>query len=358
MAFKLKMADLDSLLMLHFNSKSKDSDQKRPLMLRGPAGVGKTTAVKAFAKKIGVKCYEYRAAYSEPGDLKGLCDRNGDDMIFLRPEDFPKINEEDSILFFDEVNRASTSVMNCILQATDGSGRIASHKLPKGCLVVAAINPDDNSYSVNAMDFAMRNRFNIVDIEYDHNSLLTYSKKNSWHHNVVMFLEVDKNIISPDAKDDGQNNAPTPRSLEYMSDLEHVGFPNDTIHLATSIGLFGPRIGTEYHAFTKGEKPITLEELFEGKDVIKRIKKLSEPGVLRQDILGVTSNLIIDYLKNKTPQNVDKKHYRKIVEFLEMIPADLAAGTLTNILQENQSFIDTFQAEEALMYRLGNKLKK
>jgi len=72
----------------------------------------------------------------------------------------------------------------------------------------------------------------------------------------------------------------------------------------------------------------------------------------------VTSALIVDYLKHKTPANLDKKNFKKIVEFLEIIPADLAAGTLQNILQENNTFIDMFQAEEQLMYRLGNKLKK
>ena len=177
----MKMDKVNQILELHFRT-------KRPLLLHGPAGVGKTAIVKAFAALKGINVYEYRAAYCEPGDLKGLCDPKDGRMTFLRPDDLPPEDDENSILFLDEINRASTAVMNCVMQATDGSGRIATHKLPKGCLVVAAINPDNSNHTVNALDFALMSRFNVIDIDYDRQCLISYAKATSWNPRVVSFI--------------------------------------------------------------------------------------------------------------------------------------------------------------------------
>ena len=62
--------------------------------------------------------------------------------------------------------------MNCILQASDGSNKIANNRLPKGCLVIAAVNPDDANHTVNMMDFALVNRFSVVTLDYDVGSVL------------------------------------------------------------------------------------------------------------------------------------------------------------------------------------------
>jgi hypothetical protein len=346
----MKMNRLFSQLELHFKT-------KRPVLLKGPAGVGKTAAVKAFAEAKGVTIYEYRAAYCEPGDLKGLCNPENGVMKFLRPEDFPREDDENCILFFDEINRASQSVMNCIMQATDGSGRIATHRLPKGCLVVAAINPDNSNYTVNAMDDALRSRFNQIEIEYDSKVLIDYAKRTEWHPRVISFLQTDKGIFNNTADSDGNHNIPTPRTLHYLSDMEKAGLLEDKdLHRETAQGLLGPVVGLEYHAFATGEQPVTLAELFSG-DGIKRVKAQSKAEAMRPDLLGVTSGAVIEFLKEKGAGKVQAKDFAVVVEYLATIPADLAVGTLKQLCTAMPEYTDKFQAETALMSRLGERLK-
>jgi hypothetical protein len=318
----MRMNQLTKQLDLHFVT-------KRPLMLRGPAGVGKTAIVKAYAAAKGVKVFEYRIAYCEPGDLKGLCDPKDGMMTFLRPDDLPRETDVNAILFLDEVNRGSMSVMNCVMQATDGSARIGSHKLPPGCLVIAAVN-GDSGYNVNSMDPALRSRFAIIDVEYDRTCLLDYAKAAGWH----------------------------PRTLNYLSDMEHAGLIDSTSHhLETSIGLLGPNIGREYHAYANGEQPITLAELFSA-DGVARAKRLSAPDNLRADLLGVTNGEIVAFYAKQAPASLVASEHEAIVNYLQVLPADLAVGVLKTVCTARPEYTDKFQAETKLMRRLGERLTK
>ncbi len=347
---KIKTTKIKGLLDVHFKT-------KRPLLLMGPAGLGKTSIVKQYAADKGVKVFEYRAAYCEPGDLKGLCnpDKDGETMRFLRPEDFPPESEENCILFFDEINRASTAVMNCILQATDGSGRIATHKLPKGCLVIAAVNPDDASHNVNSMDFALVNRFNIVSLEYDHSAILDYAKKSKWNSKVIGFITAEKGIFSGDRHFDGNENLPTPRTLEFLSAMESAGTEDTDIHRAIACGLLGESIGLQYHAYATGEQPLTVAELLEDSaESVKRAKKLSDPKGLRSDLISSTNSEITELYKGSA---VSPENHKKIIDYFNVIPADLAAATLKSICNAKPELVDQFQAETKLMKRLGERLK-
>ena len=345
---KVSASEVKDLLETHFKA-------KRPLLLIGPAGLGKTSMVKQFAAAKGVNVYEYRAAYAEPGDLKGLCNPEDGIMKFLRPEDLPPESDENCILFFDEINRASTSVMNCILQASDGSNKIATHKLPKGCLVIAAVNPDDANHTVNMMDFALVNRFNVVTLDYDVNSVLNYAKAAKWHHSVVTFLSVEKSVFSSAVEYDGQSNKATPRSFEYLSDMEKAGLSaNKASHRATACGLLGDALGLQYFAFASGSQPITWAEIIAAnQSAVSRAETMSDPESTRADLLASTNDSIHDHM---TTHKATKTEIKKVVAYFMVIPADIVAAFLQKLTQADPSYAELFQAEKALMERLGQRL--
>ena len=345
---KVSASEVKDLLEHRFNA-------KRPLLLIGPAGLGKTSMVKQFAAAKGVNVYEYRAAYAEPGDLKGLCNPEDGIMKFLRPEDLPPETDENCILFFDEINRASTSVMNCILQASDGSNKIATHRLPKGCLVIAAVNPDDANHTVNMMDFALVNRFSVVTLDYDVGSVLAYAKAAKWHQSVITFLSVEKAVFSNAKEYDGQSNKATPRSFEYLSDMEKAGVAsNKTSHRATACGLLGDALGLQYFAFASGSQPITWAEIQSANaSAVSRAEVMSNPEATRADLLASTNDSIHEHM---IARKATKTEIKKVVAYFMVIPADIVVAFLQKITQADASYAEIFQAEETLMIRLGKRL--
>jgi len=349
----MKMNLIDAVLDLHFATKD-------PVCFVGPAGVGKTQAVKAWAKHKRVKCFEYRLAYSEPGDLRGLpvALENGV-MRFTRPEDLPSLEDENCVILLDEINRGTTPMQNAVMQMTDGSGRIGSHILPKGTLVVATMNPDnDNSYMVNSLDKALVSRFSMVPVDYDRSVLLQYARDNKWDSRVIGFISMEVNLLSGNDEFDGQTNVATPRNLERLSNAEKAGLSKSPdIHKITSAGLLGPKVGQEYFAYATGAQPVSLDELLHNTEAaIKRTRKFSEPKAMRGDLLGVTNSAIGEHFKSMGDK-MDKKTQKVIVKYLETIPADLAVGVLKTIFMFNPNLVDAFQAEESLMERLGERLK-
>lgn len=347
----MKMNLINDILDLHFLTKD-------PVCFVGPAGIGKTQAVHAFGAAKGVKVFEYRLAYSEPGDIRGLpiAMENGV-MKFTRPEDLPSLEDENCIIFLDEINRATIPMQNGVMQMTDGSGRVGTHILPKGCLVVAAMNPDNANYMVNALDQALVSRFSMVPVDYDRNVLLSYARDKNWHPKVLGFIAMEANLFSS-GDFDGETNTATPRSLERLSRAEHAGLSNkNDVHKITAIGLLGPKIGVEYYNYATGEQPITFDELIHDKDILKRVKKLSDPLAMRSDLLGITNTSIALYYSGFSGEKVDAKVQARIVAYLEIIPADLAVGLLKTIFLSRPEMVDTFQAEDRLMTHLGERLK-
>ena len=152
---------------------------RKPILLRGRHGVGKSCVVYQTAAAMGLTVVERRASEMTEGDLVGLPVIDGNCTTFNPPDWFKQACDEPVVLFLDEVDRATTEVRQGIFELTD-SRKLNGHCLHEGTLVFAAVNGGEHGeqYQVGEMDPAELDRWTVFDVEPTVEDWLGWAKDN------------------------------------------------------------------------------------------------------------------------------------------------------------------------------------
>jgi len=139
---------------------------KKPILLRGRHGIGKSCVVYQTAEKMGLPVVERRASQMTEGDLLGLPSTDGAMTTWNPPAWFKQACEMPVVLFFDEVDRAVTEVRQGLFELTD-SRKLAGHTLHPETVIMGAVNggEDNSEYQVAEMDPAELDRWTVFDIQ-------------------------------------------------------------------------------------------------------------------------------------------------------------------------------------------------
>ena len=153
------------------------TDVKKPVLLRGRHGIGKSTVVYKYAEAKGFSVVERRASQMTEGDLVGLPVISDDSTKFNPPDWYKKACAEPVVLFLDEVDRATLEVRQGIFELTD-SRKLNGYELHPDTVVFAAINGGDHGsqYQVGEMDPAELDRWTVFDIEPSVEDWLSWAK--------------------------------------------------------------------------------------------------------------------------------------------------------------------------------------
>jgi len=197
---------------------------RKPILLRGRHGIGKSEVVYQIAEQIGLPVVERRASQMTEGDLLGmpspeLIEINGEQASVFRP--FAWLIQactEPVVLFLDEVDRATQEVRQGIFELTD-SRKIAGWTLHADTIVVAAVNGGEHGdqYQVSEMDPAELDRYTVFDIEPSVEDWLDWAKENA---DGMIWDFVNQNRSHLEHKDDFEPNKvyPSRRSWKRLSD--------------------------------------------------------------------------------------------------------------------------------------------
>ena len=139
---------------------------RKPVLLRGRHGVGKSEVVYQLAQALDKPVVERRASQMTEGDLVGLPKTDGDVTSFCPPDWFQAACDNAVVLFFDEVDRAVTEVRQGLFELTD-SRKLNGWFLHPETLIVAAVNGGEHGaqYQVGEMDPAELDRWTVFDVE-------------------------------------------------------------------------------------------------------------------------------------------------------------------------------------------------
>lgn len=190
---------------------------RKPVLLRGRHGIGKSTVVYQYAAKQNMEVVERRASQMTEGDLVGLPSIDGNSTSFNPPDWFKAACDRPVVLFLDEVDRATLEVRQGIFELTD-SRKLNGHTLHPDTLVFAAVNGGEHGaqYQVGEMDPAELDRWTVFDIEPSVEDWLSWAKESNVSDEVWNFINGNRAHL--EHTDDFEPNKvyPSRRSWERL----------------------------------------------------------------------------------------------------------------------------------------------
>ena len=192
---------------------------RKPVLLRGRHGIGKSTVVYQFAESKGMEIVERRASQMTEGDLVGLPTIEDNSTTFNPPDWFKAACDRPVVLFLDEVDRATLEVRQGIFELTD-SRKLNGNVLHPDTLVFAAVNGGEHGaqYQVGEMDPAELDRWTVFDIEPSVEDWLAWASDS--HLSPEIWNFVNQNRAHLDHTDDFEPNKvyPSRRSWQRLDE--------------------------------------------------------------------------------------------------------------------------------------------
>ena len=193
------------------------SNARFPVLMRGRHGIGKSQVVNQIAEDDKLPVVERRASQMTEGDLVGLPVIKGNTTSWNPPDWFKFACDNPCVLFFDEVDRATTEVRQGLFELTD-SRKLNGWKLHKDTLIYAAINGGEHgsNYQVSDMDPAELDRYSCWDLEPTVEDWLAWAKDRV---NTVIWDFINQNPKHLEHTDDVEPNKvyPSRRSWDRLN---------------------------------------------------------------------------------------------------------------------------------------------
>ncbi len=310
----------------------------------GKHGIGKSSVVSQYAKENGYTFHPFfLGQMSDNGDLLGLPEFDRDksgkalSVSFIHPAKLPK--KPRSILFFDELNRASKELLQAIFQLAL-EGTLHDYTLPEDSAIIMAMNPATDDYSVlDFADKAFADRFVHINLDPTHEEFHTYMSSRYDTSTVSDFLkqqtklleETDLQAVSLDFV------KPSRRSWDRLQKLELTGMPENLFREA-GMGIVGTAAMIAYSSWKE-----TQVKIIEGKQILENYAKVRDRfigyfknpqtnqalEVPRTDIISTVclsfAEELSDRLKNSTLKPNEAKN---AAQFLIDTPVENCYATL------------------------------
>ena len=301
-------------------------------MFTGEAGLGKSEITQMWVKQQqkrnpNFKFLDLRIAYMEAPDLIGFPetekDANGQVRTCHRlPEFWP--TEGEGLILFEEPNRGTTGVLNCLMQALTDM-KVHNYTIPAGWMFAACINPDSSEYDVNTMDAALKDRFVEFEVEFDHIAFIDFMDAQQWAESVQMFVGSGIWTYKTTKELGKDGKYVSPRTWSKVNAAELAGMNKSrALHRLVVQSILGKDIGNEYHKFCYDSAPVTAQDILKDRDAaFKRLKAQSDPSTYQGDMVAATVESIEKHYgglkKDCKPDQIDED---TMAEVAVIIPAD------------------------------------
>ena len=257
---------------------------KKPILLRGRHGVGKSCVVYQTAAALNLPVVERRASQMTEGDLVGLPKTDGNVTSFCPPDWYNEACNQAVVLFLDEVDRATIEVRQGIFELTD-SRKLNGHTLHPETLIFAAVNGGEHGeqYQVGEMDPAELDRWTVFDVEPTVEDWLDWAKPNV---NEIVWDFINQNRDHLEHTGDFEPNKvyPSRRSWDRLNEcLTAGGFLGDELRKTQAATIYelgcafvGFEAAVAFRDFAeKYERQVTVADILEN----GAIEKTAEFGI-------------------------------------------------------------------------------
>lgn len=294
--------------VLNLARKARQQGNKFNPLFVGAPGIGKSEIIQQWCKTNDLPFIDIRAAYLEAPDVIGFPQIKEVDgrarTVHALPDFWPSNPEWEGVILLEEPNRGTTSVMNTFMQMLTDH-KIHLYNLPKKAIIVGAINPETEDMDVNTMDPALKNRFEIFEVEYDQSAFLAYMDKAGWDERISHFVRGGFwNYQTPESVSSNTGSKYiSPRSFSKLNAALKAGLTehNELIQMTVLESILGKNYGMQFFNFISKERPVFVSDLLENyKDAIARLRTFARPDDYKN---GHISMLVEDVKKNESLVN-------------------------------------------------------
>lgn len=242
---------------------------RRPVMVWGKPGVGKSSIMKECAKLDNVGLIDWRLALMDSVDLRGIPHREKGLTYWNPPAELP--TEGAGYLFIDELQQAQIATGNAARQLILDR-QLGSYRLPDGWYVSAASNREEDNAATQRMPTHIANSFIHLTMDVHHGDWLEWAEKSGIDYRVFAYLKYrpeSLHVFDPKSK---EKAFASPRSWEFMSQvMKEVdamrgagSLPawEDESMLEYASGIVGAATGVEFVGFLRiMDKLVTIESI-------------------------------------------------------------------------------------------------
>lgn len=228
--------------------------QRRPAMVWGAPGIGKSDIMRQVAKDLGLELRDVRLSTMDVVDVRGfpVPDLEQQVMKWLTANFLPpmqvkgKPNKTRGVIFLDELTSAVPAVQAAMYQLILDF-RIGDYTLPSGWSIIAAGNRKSDRSVVHEMPAALANRLIHLDAESDADEWQAWAIKNGISSVTRGFLQFRPSLLH---KFDPNARAwPSGRTWEFVDrNVRGHNLPS-SLEFSLIAGAVGEGAATEYHAF-------------------------------------------------------------------------------------------------------------
>jgi len=320
------------------------------ILLKGIHGIGKSEIISSVYSKKGYRVVTlFLGQASDAGDIIGLPDRQKIDgmikTVFAPPFWWPTNEDENVLIFLDELNRGKPEVMQCIMDMVLNR-KLNGRALPKNTRVIAAMNPIDDAgfYQVDELDPALLDRFNEYDFKPTIDEWLDWATETGVNEWVTSFISKNGDHLDPitDVKSGakvGKIQA-SRRSWKRVSDIINNSSDIDITTLTNIVfGIIGDRSTAMFikHIRENGHGLSAEKVITKFSDAVKN--KLKTMNV--QDIIHTNRQISIWLEQNvdtlKKDRELGKKYAKNIQSYLNTINAEAMAEFFDILSTANNS---------------------
>lgn len=273
-----------------------DRRRARPVCLMGPAGIGKTEAVRQVAEEQGLAFLSYSVTHHTRQSAIGLprlseCEVDGRTvpiteytMSEIIAEVYRVMREsgkKEGILFLDEFNCASETLRPIMLQLLQ-SKTFGPHAIPEGWMLVLAGNPSEYNISARALDAVTADRLRMLWLQPDYNAWRAYMVSRGVHPVILSYLDDHRRQFYVFEKGKDGEALVTARGWEDLSVMlrmmEEFGYPVDLPFVAQYIqsAQVAREFISYYHQYSTIIASGLADAVFTNSLTEKQEKKLSE----------------------------------------------------------------------------------